>query len=185
MTRAIFDSELTCNGQTVRLRPMQEQDIALLQKAASDPLIWAGHPAKDRHIDTLSGPYFSGLLKMGGTIIIEDPGTGHVIGCSRYYVAPDRPNDISIGFTFLVRRVWGGTVNFDVKQQMFSHAFGQVEAVWFHIAPDNIRSQKATEKLGARLIESKRLDFGTGDQDWLCYRLTREEWHGQAVESGD
>ena len=52
--------------------------------------------------------YFDFLLASGGTLAVRDRASGAIIGCSRYYVAPDTPAAISIGFTFLARDRWGG-----------------------------------------------------------------------------
>ena len=56
---------------------------------------------------------------------------------------------IAIGFTFLARDHWGATYNRALKSLMMGHAFKFVNTVIFHIGVNNIRSQKAIEKLGA------------------------------------
>ncbi|WP_281281310.1 GNAT family N-acetyltransferase [Aliiroseovarius halocynthiae] len=95
---------------------------------------------------------------------------------SRYYVGPDAPDDIAIGFTFLNHRYWGGEVNFRMKQLMLDHAFLQFDRVWFHVAPDNIRSQKATMKIGAVFTSDEDLDLSGSVLAWKCYRLDRAGW---------
>lgn len=94
-----------------------------------------------------------------------------IIGCSRFYPVPDRPGAIGIGFTFITCQHWGGSANQAIKTLMTDHAFSHVPEVWFHIAPTNIRSQKATAKLGATFEYQATLDLGTGPTDWMCYRL--------------
>ncbi|ABD54037.1 GNAT family N-acetyltransferase [Jannaschia sp. CCS1] len=164
---------------TLHLRPMVAQDLAALTIAGSDPGIWAGHPSTDRYKPDVFRPYFEALLKAGGTLIAEDA-NGQAIGMSRYYASADAPDGIGIGFTFLVRAHWGGQTNFAMKRLMLDHLFATAPEAWFHIAPTNIRSQKATAKLGAARMDNLTLDLGTGRMDWVRMRLTRAAWHDQS-----
>lgn len=120
--------------------------------------------------------YFDFLLKTGSTLAIIDPRSAKHIGCSRYYAAPDQPGSVSIGFTFLGRPYWGGTTNFELKRLMLNHAFETVSEVWFHIDPTNLRSQKATAKLGARHAYDATLDLSGTPAPWMCFCLTTSAW---------
>ncbi|MGH6860339.1 MAG: GNAT family N-acetyltransferase, partial [Phyllobacterium sp.] len=144
-----FDSHPELTGNTLQLRPLRQADYSNLFAAASKPEIWAGHPAKDRYKPEVFEPYFQFLLKNGGTLVAIDQQSEQIIGCSRYYASPDQADSIAIGFTFLDSDYWGGTTNFEFKQLMLDHALKSFPEVWFHIDPTNIRSQKATAKLGA------------------------------------
>lgn len=171
-----FDDQPALQGGTIALRPLISADLEPLFAAASDPAIWAGHPAKDRHRREFFTPYFAMLLERGGALGVTDHRTGQMIGCSRYYTAPDQPGTISIGFTFLDTDYWGGETNFELKHLMLDHAFGWFDAVWLHIDPTNIRSQKATQKLGAVHDYDAILDLSGTAAPWQCYRLSRAAW---------
>ena len=119
------------------------------------------------------------LLASGSTLAVRSRPTGEIIGCSRYYVAPGTEGDVSIGFTFLRRDFWGGSTNREMKTLMFEHAFECFEAVWLHIAPDNIRSQRATRKLGAVFMREEELDLGDGAKSTACFRITHTLWQAQ------
>ena len=56
--------------------------------------------------------------------------------------------EIEIGWTFLERACWGGTYNGEMKQLMLDHAFRFVNRVVFLVGPQNVRSQRAVEKIG-------------------------------------
>jgi hypothetical protein len=56
---------------------------------------------------------------------------------------------IEIGWTFLARRYWGGRYNGEMKRLMLEHAFQTVDEVVFIIGPENHRSRRAVEKIGA------------------------------------
>jgi RimJ/RimL family protein N-acetyltransferase len=173
-----FNDQPVLEGETLRLRPLAADDFEALHKAASDPAIWAGHPAKERWKVEMFRPYFDFLLKAGGTLVVISRDEDRIVGCSRYYESADAPGDIGIGFTFLECSQWGGDTNFEMKNLMLSHAFQSFERVWFHIDPSNIRSQKATVKLGAVFAHDAMLDIvGNGAPvAWKCYCLTGEAW---------
>lgn len=181
MDHTQFNRQPTLTGPSLVLAPLAPEDFSGLYAAASDPLIWAGHPAKDRYQEKVFRPYFAALLASGSTLAIRDKATDAVIGCSRYYVAPGVEDDISIGFTFLSRDYWGGTTNRELKTLMLDHAFETFGTVWLHIGPDNIRSQQATKKIGAVFSQEEMLDLGNGPVNMCCYRLDRSVWQGQSV----
>jgi RimJ/RimL family protein N-acetyltransferase len=171
-----FEFHPTLTDTTLHLRPLSATDENTLTQAAHDPAIWAGHPAMDRYRPEVFKPYFEMLLASGGTLIVTDAKTNAVLGCSRYYTVDYAPEDIAIGFTFLVKSHWGGGTNFAMKKLMLDHAFQYVDCVWFDIAPTNIISQKATTKLGAQYSHDHFLDVGGGKREWKAYALARGDW---------
>lgn len=171
-----IDTTVELVGGGLHLSPMVASDYAALFSAASDPLIWAGHPARERYTEAVFRPYFDALLEVGGTYVIRREATGEVIGCSRYYVAEDAPEDIGIGFTFITRACWGGSVNFELKRVMLAHAYEHYDRVWLHIAPGNIRSQKAAENLGAAFEGEAVITLLGAPSRNLRYCLAKEGW---------
>jgi RimJ/RimL family protein N-acetyltransferase len=165
----VFDAQPHLVGELVELRPLREDDFAALAGAASDPLIWEQHPA-DRHRIDVFRAFFADHLASGGALVVLDRRTGAVIGTSRYRAYdPDR-SEVEIGYTFLARAYWGGATNRELKALMLAHAFRFVETVVFLIHPDNGRSQRSVEKLGAVRI-GERPDGG-GNPSY-AYALTR------------
>jgi RimJ/RimL family protein N-acetyltransferase len=59
---------------------------------------------------------------------------------------------------------------------MLDHAFKSFREVWFHIAPSNIRSQKATAKLGAKHTGDAVFNFSGSATLWMCFCLTKQAW---------
>jgi len=172
----VFDYQPYIIGPSLVVRPLAADDFDGLYQAANDPLIWAGHPARNRHQIEVFRPYFEMLLETGAAVVVLDKHTGQIIGCSRFYEAPTSGREISIGYTFLNRASWGGTVNAELKAMMMGHVFKTLPEVWFHIDPTNIRSQKATAKLGAVCMSQEDLDLGTGTTRWMCFRLLKSDW---------
>ena len=64
---------------------------------------------------------------------------------------------MEIGWTFLERAFWGGTYNRELKSLMLGHAFRFVDRVLFVVGENNIRSQKALEKIGAKFLKKAQL----------------------------
>ena len=147
------DLQPTLIGEYTLIRPIAESDWKELFAAASDPLIWAGHPAKERYKEEVFRGYFEGALTSGSAFVFIDRTSGRIIGSSRYHGYDPDLSEIEIGWTFLVRESWGGRVNAEIKALMIGHAFGFVETVIFWISVSNIRSQTAIERIGARRRE--------------------------------
>lgn len=173
-----FDLQPHLESEHLNLKPLELGDSEGLYAAASDPDIWKLHPIKDRHKREVFDPYFKFLLENGGTLVARDPKTSQIIGCSRYYDLPDAPNSISIGYTFLTRPYWGGPYNKAMKALMLNHAFASFPTVWLHIDPDNIRSAKATEKIGGRYVKTAPTAIVGSKGEMMWYRISKTEWSG-------
>jgi RimJ/RimL family protein N-acetyltransferase len=175
-TGSHFDAQPELESELLALRPLTIDDFDGLFAAAGHPEVWAGHPAKDRHKRDVFEKYFDFLLGTKSTLVVIDQASGKIIGCSRYYPAPDQPDSMSIGFTFLHHAYWGGGVNFELKRLMLDHAFKTFPEVWFHIGPDNVRSQKATAKLGAEHVYDATLNLSGSPAPGMCFRLSKDAW---------
>ncbi len=135
----------------VVLRPLAASDWEALSAVASDPLLWAGHPASDRWQEPVFRAYFEAALASGGALIAIDPQTGAVIGASRYDSERVEPGEIEIGWSFLARSHWGKSVNAAMKGLMLQHALARYEQVIFWVGADNIRSRRAMANIGGVL----------------------------------
>lgn len=140
-------------NQLVRIRPLQITDREELYQLAKDPKIWEQHPC-NRNERAEFNSFFEESITSGGALTIIDSQTDKIIGSSRFKEIPDFPNAIEIGWTYLSRDYWGGTYNTSVKHLMMQHAFQYVGNVVYYVHQDNIRSQKAVQKLGGVQIDA-------------------------------
>jgi N-acetyltransferase len=147
-----FDMQPTLSDALVRLRPLQITDFEALFSVAADPLIWEQHPARTRHEPAVFAAFFADALASRGALVIEDATTGSVVGSSRYFEPNVTDDRVEIGWTFLAREYWGRGVNAAVKRLMMRHALNTFGGVRFRVGPDNIRSQRAVELIGAERI---------------------------------
>lgn len=144
-----FESNVQLLGPNLMLRPMQQEDFEPLYQAASDPGIWAQHPASDRYLRPVFERFFNSGLTSGMCYIIENRQTGKVLGSSRFNNPDLDTGIVEIGWTFLIRSCWGGATNAELKHLMISHAFSYLNQIHFYIGKDNQRSIAAVKKLGA------------------------------------
>ncbi|RSM46286.1 N-acetyltransferase [Actinoplanes sp. ATCC 53533] len=172
-----FDAQPSLTGELVGARPLRPADLAGLLRAAADPLIWEQHPDRERHRPERFRRFFRDALASGGALTVRDATTGEIIGSSRYHGYDPRRREVEIGWTFLARSHWGGSCNGELKRLMLRHAFGAVDSVVFLVAPGNLRSRRAVERIGA-VPDGDRRD-GTG-QPSLLYRLAAADWDSRS-----
>jgi RimJ/RimL family protein N-acetyltransferase len=163
-----FDAQPTLCGELLEVRPLSRADFDALYEAASDPMIWEQHPEPDRYRENVFRGYFEEQLRSGGALVVIDRATRAVIGLSRYHGYDDERSEVEIGWTFLARSHWGGTYNRELKSLMLAHAFRFVRSVVFLVGPENIRSQRAVEKLGAVRTGSRADAYG---RESFVYRI--------------
>jgi RimJ/RimL family protein N-acetyltransferase len=166
-----FDLQPVLQGALLRLRPLRPEDFHDLFAVASDPLIWEQHPSKDRYQEEVFKGFFREALESGGALLAIDARDGRVIGSSRFHGYDEEKNEIEIGWTFLARSHWGGIYNKEMKHLMLRHAFQFVNRVVFLVGPQNLRSQKAMEKIGGVRAGTRRDRSG---RESVVYQITRQ-----------
>ena len=147
-TEMSFELQPHLTGQLIELRPLAPEDWDDLFAVASDPLIWEQHPESDRYKEDVFRVFFREAMECGGAFVILDVNSQRIIGSTRFHGYDPEKSEIEIGWTFLARKYWGGRYNRELKQLMLNHAFKFVESVVLLVGENNIRSQKATEKVG-------------------------------------
>ena len=166
-----FELQPVLTGDLVELRPMREEDFTALFAVASDPRIWQQHPEPDRCTEPVFRKFFRGGIESGGALIALDRRDGRVIGSSRFAGYDDVNSEIEIGWTFLARSHWGGNYNGELKRLMLTHAFRFVRRVVFRVGPNNGRSQRALEKIGARYVG---LETHPDRGEFALFEITRD-----------
>lgn len=163
-----FDLQPHLMGDLVELRPLSHADFHDLYSVACDPLIWEQHPYSDRYQQDVFTRFFEDALASKGALLALDRKDNRVIGSSRFHHYDEANSEVEVGFTFLARSHWGGIYNGEMKRLMLQHAFRFVQSVVFVIGPNNIRSQRAVEKIGA-VREGTRPD--TRGKESVLYRI--------------
>src|SRR5262249_48618874 len=155
-----FDLQPNLKGELIELRPLTPSDWNELFAVASDPLIWEQHPERDRYKENVFRVFFKEALESGGAFVIIDRKVQQIIGSTRFYGCDLEKSEIEIGWTFLARKYWGGRYNAEMKRLLLNHAFRFVENVVFLVGENNVRSQKAMEKIGAFKVGTVTRTYG-------------------------
>ncbi|WP_374442796.1 GNAT family N-acetyltransferase [Epilithonimonas sp.] len=158
----------------VKLIPLEENDFESLFSVASDPKIWEQHPNKDRYKREVFQNFFKGAMESKGAFKIVEKNTGEIAGSTRFYDYNPEDSSIFIGYTFYARKFWGSKLNPQVKKLMLDYIFQFVDKVNFHVGKDNIRSQKAMEKLGAKKVDEINVAyFGEPEKLNVVYEIRK------------
>lgn len=159
LKKMLFDLQPTLEDEFVRLQPLKETDFEALYKIGSDPLLWEQHPNPNRYKKEDFEIFFKGAMESKSAFLIIDKLTDAPIGTSRYYDLDRNGLYVVVGYTFFARTHWGTTYNRATKNLLLNHAFEFVNSVFFHIWENNLRSQTAILKLGARKVHELEIAY--------------------------
>jgi RimJ/RimL family protein N-acetyltransferase len=184
MEKTIFDIQPTLENHLLLVRPLTMEDFEALYVVASDPLVWEQHPAKDRWQRDVFKLLFTDAMASGGAFAVIDKQTGKIIGSTRFHRIKESENAIEIGWTFLARKYWGGRYNKSMKQLMIDWALHFVDNILFYIDENNIRSQKAVEKIGGeRIFAIEGTSLEVRPSAAVTYCITRKKWAESEAKS--
>lgn len=172
-----FDLQPTLGNHLVILRPLETSDFEALYAVASDPLIWEQHPNPLRYQRPVFANYFQGAMESGGALLAMDAVDRAVIGSSRFYDLRPEEGIVTVGYTFLARSHWGGVYNRALKNLMLDHAFQRFDTVELHIGEYNLRSQNGNQKIGARKIGERLVEYyGEPPKLNYIYHIRKADW---------
>lgn len=169
-----FDFQPTLQGPCVTVRPIAPADWEPMFLAASDPEVWAQHPASDRYTEPAFRRFFDDAIACGSAFAFVARQSGEIIGSSRYNGFDATLREVEIGWTFLTRSYWGGGVNGEIKRLMLDHAFRYVDTVVFWIGESNIRSRRAIEKIGGVRRGDIHYRNGSSDSPHVVYEIRKQ-----------
>ena len=118
------DLQPTLIGPRIIVRPIALTDWDEMFAAAADPEVWALHPVRERYKAEVFREFFDGALKSGAAFSFVDRGKARRSSARAAITATTRSKrEIEIGWTFIARAHWGGSINAEVKRLMLDHAF--------------------------------------------------------------
>ena len=112
---------------------------------------------------------------------VLDAASGEVIGCTSYHDIVPSVERLEIGWTWYAQRVQRSAVNTTAKLLLMQHAFETLGAqlVGWRTDIDNLASQRAIERLGARkdgVLRHHALRRDGTVRDTVMYSLKAAEW---------
>lgn len=173
-------------GRHVRLKPLQADHADALRAAAADGELWA------LRYTSVPGPQSGEAEAYIATALAQrDAGVawpfaaldadGVVVGSTRYYDVDRSVPRVKIGYTWYAARAQRTALNTEAKLLLLAHAFDAIgcESVTFETSHENLRSQAAIERLGAKRDGTLRAHMRHRDgslRDTVVYSIVRAEW---------
>jgi RimJ/RimL family protein N-acetyltransferase len=170
-------------GRLVVLEPLGAEHEAPLREAAQDAEIWRVG------MDDFGARFATWweLARAAQEAGSEIPfatvhrATGRVVGSSRFGTLRPEHRGVEIGWTWVVRELWGSGVNIEAKLLMLEHAFERLACgrVEFKTEATNERSRAALAALPAQFEGILRHHLLVRDGEWrdsAYYSVLEEEW---------
>ena len=169
----------------VRLEPLREGHAAALA-AAAEELDW-GWFLRPLHTKTDIDKRISDGLEAENkdeayafAVVTKD---GRVVGSTSYLQVAAEYKRVEIGSTWYTQDAQGTKVSPECKYLLLRHAFEDwdAERVQFTTDANNLRSQRAILKLGAKfegMLRSDKRRMDGSMRDSMIYSITTSEWPG-------
>lgn len=174
-------------GRHVYLRFLAEADREIIRPLARDERLWEFTKTLlitgtyDQQFDRYFNDALAFAAKGDQAFVIVAPADDKVIGMTRAYDLDRRIKKATIGHTWYIPGVWGKAHNKECKLLLLTYLFEslQLERVDFKVAGQNIRSQKAVEKIGGvreGVLRRYSLRNDGTPADTVFFSILSEEW---------
>lgn len=180
MDNWVDNTVLRLNG--IRLEPLGLQHTAGLQTAAADGALWRLRVTSVPEPEHTAA-YIETALHTADRLAfaVIDEASGHVLGSTSYHDILPAVRRLEIGYTWYAQSHWRTALNSICKLMLLRHAFEtlQAQTVGWRTDIENIRSQAAIERLGARkdgTIRGNALRRDGSIRDTVMYSMSAAEW---------
>lgn len=175
-------------GQFVYLEALRSEDREPLRTLARDERIWeftktliiddAYNSMFDAYFNTAIDPNGLGLQQ---SFVVKSANDDRIIGMTRLYEINSKEKSAVIGYTWYCPYVWGKVHNKECKLLLLSYVFEQLHfnRVELRVAHQNLRSQKAVEKIGGVKEGILRKHGYRNDgsiRDTVIFSIIDDEW---------
>ncbi len=175
-------------GNYVYLENLHPDHVAKIKVLAKDSRLWEYTKTLvvDDTFDDQFEKYINAALDSGNTggqcsFVVCSATSNEIIGSTRFYRMEPAHKRLSIGYTWYIPEVWGKAQNKECKLLLLQYAFETLcyQRVEFEVAHQNIRSQKAVEKLGAikeAVLRKHGLHADGTMRNTIVYSIIDDEW---------
>ena len=184
-----MDFDLTAlQGKTVYLEKLAPEHFPILKELAKDERIWEytktlliNETYEEQVENYLKTALDSHALGSQQAFIIRECATDDIVGMTRLYGIEPKDKRVTIGYTWYIPSVWGKLHNKECKLLLLQYAFEKLgyNRVEFYVAGQNIRSQKAVQKIGG-IREGVLRNHGYRPdgslRDTVIFSILKEEW---------
>jgi RimJ/RimL family protein N-acetyltransferase len=175
-------------GAYIYLEPATEAHRELLRPLAKDERLWEFTKTLliNDSYDTQFDDYYNIALattvnENGQAFVIRQTKNDRILGMTRVHNVVLKDRGCEIGHTWYVPDVWGKVHNKECKLLLLTHLFERLgfARVAFRVAHQNIRSQKAVEKIGGVREGELRKATIRNDGSWrntVVFSIIDDEW---------
>ncbi|MGM0890296.1 MAG: GNAT family N-acetyltransferase [Bacillota bacterium] len=186
IVKIFFQNEIILENSKVLLVPFTLEYKEPLKEVAFDESLWTYMGLFIRTEEELDEYIHSTLNeKLEGKsypFIIIDKETKKIVGSTRLGNINFHNKRLEIGWTWYGTKFQGTGINKACKYELLKYAFENMNfnRVQFSADIDNIRSQKAILKLGAKqegIFRSNYIDQNGNKRDDVYFSIIQEEWN--------
>jgi len=180
-------------GRFVYLKALKPEHIPVLKVLAKDERLWEFTKTLlinetfdeqfENYIDVAFNPNGDGSYSVGlqKTFVIFRVSDDSIIGMTRFYGIDEKQKRLDIGYTWYIPEVWGLVYNKECKLLLLQYAFEilKYNRVGFHVAHQNIRSQKAVEKIGGvkeGILRNHSYRADGSIRHTVLFSIVKDEW---------
>ncbi|MGM9950351.1 MAG: GNAT family N-acetyltransferase [Lysinibacillus sp.] len=172
-------------NDVVQLRPIELSDTEEILEAAIDPEIWTHMSdtllTKGAVLDYTENAVKEREAGQSHKFVILSKETGKIIGSTTFFDMSSEHKRLEIGYTWLHPRYWRTNINTNCKYLLLTYCFEQwgMHRVQIKTDHENLRSQKAIERLGATkegVLRNHMIRKDGTIRHTVMYSIIKEDW---------
>lgn len=173
-------------GKRTKLIPLTMEHAEELWETAKDESIWTHYTFRkieniEKFREFLKASLEEASAGKGFTFTIIDKSTGRMKGGTSFLDIQPASRSLEIGRTWIAKELQGTGFNAECKYLLLKYCFEELELirVFFKTDSNNIRSQKAMEKIGAKYEGTLRNHMIREDGTFrhsAYYSIVESEW---------
>ncbi|WP_342442294.1 GNAT family protein [Lysinibacillus sp. FSL K6-0075] len=176
---------ITLENKVVKLKPLELSDLPEILETGRYPEIWSHMSTTIEKKEDVNNFVENALRakdeKTEFPFVIVDKQSGDIIGSTRFMDIDDKHQRLEIGYTWLTPAYWRTAINTNCKYLLLQHCFEHfhLQRVQIKTDHDNIRSQKAIERIGATkegILRNHMIRKDGTTRHTVMYSITIEEW---------
>ncbi|QGH33710.1 GNAT family N-acetyltransferase [Gracilibacillus salitolerans] len=172
-------------GEKVRIVPMESHHIQGLYDIANEERIWNHLPRNIQTITDMMSFVEEALEgKESGRefpFVVLRRDNEKIIGSTRFLDISNTNKSLEIGWTWYTPSVWGTHTNTECKYLLLKYCFETLKLIRVQFKTDeqNVRSQKAIEKIGAvkeGILRNQMIRKNGTYRNSIFYSIIEQEW---------
>lgn len=171
-------------GEKVKIVPMEKKHVQGLYEIAVEQDVWNHLPKNVQTINDMQSFVEKALegkesKKEFPFVVLSH--NEQIIGSTRFLDISNTNKSLEIGWTWYSPSVWGTNTNTECKYLLLKHCFETMNLIRIQFKTDeqNIRSQKAIEKLGAvkeGILRNHMVRANGTYRNSVYYSIIDSEW---------